>query len=186
MALYPISTLGSGSDFTFDLQFLVDKAQLYGGGSVRVRRGEHIFTFTMTHNFVSAADLATWVNFYLSCCGPLTRFTLVDPLSRTWTGLFVAVGDGSTQAFDLPITSGSSFTFYVDGSVTAGTVHAGHGTDSRDEVNFGTAPVAGSRITMNATGYLTCWCVFDGPIGGRMLTADWTVPRTVTLREERY
>ncbi len=107
---------------------------------------------------LSAADFATLENFFRETAqGMLVDFCLTDPLSRTWTDMYVGTGDGSTTVFDLPFKNSSSYTVYNAGVAKTGggvdyTFGDGTGTDGRDKITWNSAPADGNRISLDATG----------------------------------
>jgi len=156
MANYP------SIDFLYPLRFVTrGKTFVSGLESGRVLRRklwtDPFYAISGQHN-LSAADLATLENFFRETAqGMLVDFCLADPLSRSWTDVYVGTGDGSATVFDLPFKNSTSYTVYNAGVAKTGggtdyTFGDGTGTDGRDKVTWNSAPTDGNRISFDATG----------------------------------
>lgn len=110
--------------------------------------------------WLSEADLQPILLLHRNVRGRAGTFTFFEFQTAQWTKLYVGVGDAGTTVFDLPFKTGSSITYYVAGSVTAGTYSAGTGTDGRDRVTFASAPASGALIEVTATAQRAATCRF--------------------------
>lgn len=110
--------------------------------------------------WLSEADLQPILLLHRNVRGRAGTFTFFEFQAQQWTKLYVGVGDAGTLTFDLPFKTGSSITYYVAGSSTAGTYSAGTGTDGRDRVTFGSPPASGALIEVTATAQRAATCRF--------------------------
>lgn len=110
--------------------------------------------------WLSESDLQPILLLHRNVRGRASTFTFFEFELASWTKLYVGVGDASTVTFDLPFKAGTSITYYVAGSVTAGTYSAGTGTDGRDRVTFSSAPASGALIEVTATAQRAATCRF--------------------------
>lgn len=120
------------------------------------------YNIELTFDLLSSTDAATLWNFYIARNGRSEAFYFYDKESLAWTGLYIGVGDGSTQTFDLPGKTTTSQTIYVDGVSEAGvTILTGGGAESSDRVTFTVAPATGEILSCDLTGYLRIRCRFE-------------------------
>ena len=147
--LYPLKIATRAATFVSSLE----------SGKVLRRKlwTDPFYTISGEHN-LSTTDMATLENFFRETAqGMLVDFCLADPLSRAWTDVYVGTGDGSTKVFDLPMKNATSRTVYnaavaKTGGGTDYTLGDGSGTDGRDKITWNSAPTAGNRISLDATG----------------------------------
>lgn len=128
------------------------------------------------------SDWQPLIDFFYARRGGSAIFTFSDfegwnatPIGAQWPQRFIAVGDGTTLFFDLPMKSSSSYHLLRDGTDDAANEYAGGGSppagkwkfiagagsDGRDQLQFGTAPTSGQLLEWKAVGRLTVWAVFQ-------------------------
>lgn len=173
------------------------------------RRAEPLYTIDVILPMLSAANLATLDAFYRSCKGAYTRFTLKDPVARSWTettingttehGIYVGTGDGATATFDCPgkTLQASVVAVYTENpstgvvTVVRGANYAvtdGAGTDGRAQLVFGAGkePSSGHRIGIGWTsGYRAWWAVFGDSLQIRRTYVNWDTVDSITCYEAR-
>lgn len=113
--------------------------------------------------YLHGADGDTLWDFYHARKGAYEAFSWFVPYSDTYTRELVAVGDGTTQVFDIPGNNTSARTPYVDGvdwSAFVDQYGSGTGADGTDRIDFSQTPAAGQIIEMTFTGNLRLWCRF--------------------------
>jgi len=112
-----------------------------------------VFDFKLTFPSLSKADAQSIWNFYNARRGAYEAFYIFAPESDTYSGLFVAEGDGSRDVFDLPGKFTSGRTLYKNGAVqSSGFAYlTGTGQGGADQVDFTTAPAAGDIISIDMT-----------------------------------
>ena len=105
-----------------------------------------------------ATDAATISNFFEARTGPWGGFDFIDFHSRAWVGVYIGVGDGAEDTFDLPgVIISLATTLYADGiAIDLGDygIDPAGGTNGRDRVIFGlgSEPAAGKVLTVSFTG----------------------------------
>ena len=124
------------------------------------------------YNYISKQQAETLWEFYLARKGTLEAFNFFMPEPNstypTYTGEYVATGDGSTTVFNLPCKNSLNRTLYIDGVAQTEGVNynftAGGGEDGADRIDFSdsgmTPPASGSRITLDFQGILKVRCRF--------------------------
>ena len=135
----------------------------YQTGRVVAQAGRQypLFRASLTYGpWLTEADLQGIIGLHRNCRGRATSFAFFEFVSASWTKLYVNVGDAVTDTFDLPFKLGTSITYYVAGTGTAGTYSEGTGTDRRSTVEFASAPAAGALIEVTFTGYRCVQCRF--------------------------
>lgn len=65
------------------------------------------------HDAITKTHIATLYAFYMARAGSYEAFSLFLTLSNTYAGEYVATGDGTTTAFDLPSRDASDYTLYI-------------------------------------------------------------------------
>lgn len=127
------------------------------------------------------SDFQTLIDFFYTQKGGSGKFTFSDfegwsstPVGAYWPARLIAVADGVTTIFDLPMKSSSSYHLLKNGTDDAANEYvgsgspapgkwkflAGIGVDGRDQVQFGTAPTAGMILEWKGVGRLTVWARF--------------------------
>lgn len=143
----------------------------YDGISKENRKQKWLYPkrdITIVYKNISLSNMQTLWQFYIARNGSFEAFNffLPDPNygSESYVKDYVATGDGSTIAFNLPSKSATSRTLYIDGTALAEgafwTFAEGAGADGADKATFATAPSSGSRITFSFTGRLKIHCRF--------------------------
>ena len=84
--------------------------------------------------------------------GSTNQIQWFEWISQPWVNAYVAMGNGSTTTFDLPLKGGSAVTMKVAGVTATGTFQAGAGTSGADRFVFSTAPANAALITGDFTG----------------------------------
>lgn len=133
------------------------------------RRGKLVYAqydVELLYDVLTQSEMVSdFYAFYMAHKGALTSFWFYDIVSQAHVGLYVGVGDGSTEVFDLPGKSTSSRTIYVDGTqqtvTTDYVILTGGGDGSSDRVDFVSPPAEGDIITCDFTGYLRCHVRFE-------------------------
>lgn len=100
---------------------------------------------------VDASDLADIRTAWAEVYGSGTYFDFRYPWPDVWFGLYVGVGDGVEDTFDVPGYATSDETVYVNGvsaTVSAWTT----GENGRSAVILASAPADGAIITIDFTG----------------------------------
>jgi len=181
MATYPTTPIPSAPYQTNDT-FKTLQSPEYDSGIVITKslRNYPKYSVTLTYGMGnSAADIQTLYQFFLDHKGSATTFTFIDFMTAAWPRLYAAVGNASTQIFDVPMAASTSYTLWVDGvdqvatyeGSGGGAPSAGHwkfysaaGTGGRDQIKFGTAPALGKLIEWKATGQRVINARFSGDV----------------------
>lgn len=109
---------------------------------------------------ITQVQADTLWNFYNTCKGAYDPFWFFDPTKdssgnwHSYTGEYVGRGDGVTTIFELPSKSTTALTVYVNGTSTSVTFNSGVGDAGVDDIQFSSAPAAGSTITADFTGQI--------------------------------
>lgn len=101
---------------------------------------------------LTATELLTLKAFWASVAGSYTPFDFVFPWPDVWFGLYVGIGDGITDVFDLPGLATSARACYKDGVAGTPSYTTDTGENDRDRCDFVTAPVSGALVTCDFTG----------------------------------
>lgn len=122
------------------------------------------FNVEMSFDPLSKSEFQTLWAFYQARKGSYEAFYIYTiPTTEDWDSLYVGVGDGATQIFDLPGKSTSAQSIYVDGVLQSSgySILTGGGTESADRVSFTSAPTTGDVISCDFTGYMRIHCRFS-------------------------
>lgn len=126
------------------------------------------FSLELTFDQLTQSEIDALWNFYMARRGSAEAFYLYTwelqgGTLPSYTGLYVGVGDGVTQTFDLPGKSTSNQVLYVDGvSTSAVTILTGGGLELSDRVTFTVAPAAGTFLSCDLkTWFLRIRCRFE-------------------------
>lgn len=159
---YPETPLpSSGYTLADGYQTLMSGPYLSGRTVAQAGRQYPLLRAVLTYGqWLSETDLQPILLLHRNVRGRAATFTFFEFQAAQWTKLYVGVGDAGTTVFDLPFKSGTSRTYYVAGSVTAGTYSAGTGTDGRDRVTFASPPASGALIEVTATAQRAATCRF--------------------------
>lgn len=118
-------------------------------------------TVAVKYDLLTASDVQTLWAFYQGRRGILLPFWFFDTYTVNDDGSavahtdeYVGRGDASTLTFDLPGSSTSSRTVYVDSVATGVTYSSGTGDGGADQCTFAVAPALGALITADFTGHL--------------------------------
>ncbi len=114
--------------------------------------------FNLQFRALPAADAKTLWEFYIARKGTYEAFSYFLPWSNSYSGEYIATGDGTTTAFNVPGKTISAYTFYQGATTltetTDYTISATGGSDGEAQLNLVVAATAGERITCDFTGYL--------------------------------
>ena len=164
MAAYPDITTGVPAiePFNEGIEFKTITTQFEGGQESRKQKWLYPRrNFSVKYKAVTNTDAQTLWQFFLDRSGSFEEFSFFHPFSRTYTGEYVATGDGSTEVFSMPSLQGSSRTIYIIGSEeTGGTFAQGGGADGEDQWTADSAIATGAIITYDFTGRLKTRCRF--------------------------
>jgi len=125
-------------------------------------------SFNLRYNIITVTQALILYEFFRAQYGKYLPFVVFLPFSSTYVGEYVAVGDGTTTAFNAPGKTLSAYVVKVAGiTQTEGagddyTLSASGGSNGEAQINFnaGSIPSAGEHITMNLIGYLKVVCRF--------------------------
>lgn len=135
-----------------------------GDGEEQRRQRQLFATYDVTVKYhdMAKAKMQTLWTFYMAHHGALDAFYAYDLFtSMDHVSLFVGLGDGASDTFDLPGRTTSARTMYVNGvEETSITYLTGGGSASSDRVEFASAVAEGAVITCDLTGYLRIKCRF--------------------------
>lgn len=119
------------------------------------------YNITVNYNILTVVDVRTLYEFFMSVSGSYESFYIYDLaiiLSHPFNHFnqFCGIGDGTTTIFDIPGRSTSSHTVYVDSVDTTvdATILIGGGSSDSDRVELDNAPLTGSIIKIDFTGFL--------------------------------
>jgi hypothetical protein len=122
------------------------------------------FNVEMSFDPLSKSEVQLLWAFYQARKGSYEAFYLYTiPTTEDWVGMYVGVGDGATQIFDLPGKSTSAHAIYVDNVLQSSgySILTGGGEASADRVSFTAAPAEGDVISCDFTGYMRIHCRFS-------------------------
>lgn len=122
-----------------------------------------IFDVEMLFDPISKSELQTLWAFYQARKGAYEAFYLYTiPVTEDFDALYVGVGDGATDVFDLPGKTTSSQSIYLNNALQSSgySILTGGGEASADRVDFTVAPTAGDVISCDFTGYMRIHCRF--------------------------
>ena len=164
MAIFPIEIPVIAPEM-FGLQWRTLRREAENGDIQR--RGKWLFPRYIYNLQVAGLDQADamrlW-DFYSDRRGSLELFYFLTPLERSFSGQYVATGDGVTSVFVFPARLSSSVSVYVNGVLQAEpsdiTFSPGAGPDGLDQLSFVAAPAAGAYVTADFTGQLVLRCFF--------------------------
>lgn len=167
MALYPpYSTVAYANPVSKRIRYRTTRTD-FGDTAPEQRKRQWLYPrrdITLKYNNLELSELDTLWAFYTARSGPYQSFSWIDMTSGTYTGEYVATGDGATTVFSLPSKTATATKVYLDGikqTVTTNyTIAQGTGGDTEDQVTFVVAPNDGVRITYDFTGLLKVRCVF--------------------------
>lgn len=96
--------------------------------------------------------------FYTARRGSFEAFNFFYPFTNQYSGEYVATGDNSTIAFNMPSKGATSHNLYKDGVLLTENVDyvfSGElGTDGADQIGMGTVITSGERLTADFNGTL--------------------------------
>lgn len=120
-------------------------SQIDNGREQRRRKSTFpTYDVTLMYNALETADIDTLWNFYQDMEGTFHEFYFFTPIDESHKGLFVAVGDGVKDTYDLPGIVAGTTTVYVDGLPTAVTLLTGGGDEGADRCWFGQVLASGT------------------------------------------
>lgn len=136
-------------------------SQIDNGREQRRRKSTFpTYDVTLMYNALETADIDKLWNFYQDMEGTFHEFYFFTPIDEKHKGLFVAVGDGVKDTYDLPGIVAGATTVYVDGLPTAVTLLTGGGDEGADRCVFDTPPSEGSVISCDLFGQQRIRCRF--------------------------
>lgn len=138
----------------------------FDGGQEQRRRKLDFATYdvTLTFSALTQDEVDTLWAFYTAQGGAFNEFYFFVPYIETHVGLFVGVGDGTKEIFDIPGVIDGTTKIYFDGIEQAAAGYdllVGGGVEGSDRVDFDTAPGAGVVISCDFTGYQRIRCRFS-------------------------
>ena len=132
------------------------------------------FDMTLTYDVLIPSEFQTIWNFYNARKGSFEAFYCKLWESADYKNIYIATADGSYTTFDIPGYSTSARTLYVNG-VSQGSGFnylTGGGVEGSDRIQFSPAPLQGTILTIDFTGYLRNRCRFkDDQLSREMFSA---------------
>lgn len=124
------------------------------------------YDVNLTYKVLSETNMQILWNFYQARRGNYDAFYFYTLQESDWNGVWIAMGDASTTAFDIPGKSTSSQIIYFNGAAVSSslyTISYGDGDLVSDRVTFTSAPATNTQITCDFNGYMRIRCRFkDG------------------------
>ncbi|HZT87386.1 MAG TPA: DUF2460 domain-containing protein [Stellaceae bacterium] len=121
-----------------------------------------LWTFTLTFNYLPAADLDTLMGFFLSRQGAFDTFLFDDPTDNRASAQPIGTGDGAASVFQLGRTLGGFYEPVTAPNQVAavyfnGIAQSGYSVDAATGlVTVAAAPPAGVSVTADFTYYFRC------------------------------
>ncbi len=153
MSSFPLDYITN--EFEVNIEFRTDVTTMESGSEQR--RAKDVFPryngrAILMH--ISKSDAYKVINFYRQMRGRWQSWYMFSPYYCYNTNLFVSVGDGTTQTWDLPGKSTSSRTIYVNGVKDTGySISVGTGDGGADVLTMNTPPSEGSVLTCDFIGF---------------------------------
>jgi len=159
MAAFPDFQGRADTPFTVELEFKTVLSEFESGEiqakSKRLFPRRNLRVRFAANSLTEAAEV--WA-FYLARKGRLQAFNAFLPWQDTYTGEYVATGDGEATSFNLPSKLATAYSVYVGGSEAASGVDFSitlqGGADGADRIDFTSPPGVGEYVTMDFTGHL--------------------------------
>jgi len=174
MSEYPLSTIPPAHNgFTVSPQWKTLVTQ--NDALVEQRKQKSVYAkynVTLKYDYLSENDFKVLWNFYMAMKGSFYSFYIYDVFLETHNRLFVGMGDGVLDTFDIPGKTTSAQSIYENGvlvydcGVTVSpqnvncTILTGGGDESSDRVQFSVPPASGYPVTCTFIGYLRMYVRF--------------------------
>jgi hypothetical protein len=134
--------------------YKTDVTELGSNNFVRYRKWlRQRLLFNLGWDLLSTSDAQTIEAFISTVEGAHFTFDWFDWRSFGWTNVPIAIGDGSTSTFDLPVIGSIDQHFFISGTTPiVGNVIPGAGTGGVDRVNLVAPPGVNVPLTASFTG----------------------------------